>query len=67
MPLQERIDRHAKMLAHLMENDIDRWVATFLSALAETRQRPGVMDTLRHLFELGGLTGTADHRGNARQ
>jgi trehalose 6-phosphate synthase len=52
MPLQERIDRHAKMLAHIMENDIDRWVVTFLNALAEARQRPGVIDTLRNLFEL---------------
>jgi trehalose 6-phosphate synthase len=52
MPLHERIERHAKMLAHLMENDIDRWVESFLAALAEARQRPGVIDTLRHLFEL---------------
>jgi trehalose 6-phosphate synthase len=51
MPLRERIERHAQMLAHIMEHDINRWVETFLAALADARQRPGVLDTLRNLFE----------------
>jgi trehalose 6-phosphate synthase len=45
MPLEERKERHARMFAHLMTNDVDRWAERFLSALAESRQRPGA---LRH-------------------
>jgi trehalose 6-phosphate synthase len=51
MPLQERVERHAQMLAHIMDHDINRWVETFLAALSDARQRPGVLDTLRNLFE----------------
>jgi len=45
MPLEERKERHAQMLAHLVTNDVDRWAERFLSALAESRQRTGA---LRH-------------------
>jgi trehalose 6-phosphate synthase len=41
MPLAERKERHARMFAHLLTNDVDRWAELFLSALAEARQRPG--------------------------
>ncbi len=49
MPLEERQARHRRMLAHLMANDIDRWAESFLSALADTRQRPGFLEALRDL------------------
>jgi trehalose 6-phosphate synthase len=38
------------MFAHLSENDIARWADRFLSALAESRRRPGLLDGIRHLF-----------------
>ena len=53
MPLEERIERHTRMFARVLANDIDNWVETFLSALEQPRPRPGVLGTLRHLFELG--------------
>jgi trehalose 6-phosphate synthase len=43
MPLEERKERHARMFAHLVTNDVDRWAEQFLSALAESRQRPGAL------------------------
>jgi trehalose 6-phosphate synthase len=52
MPLAERLDRHRRMFTRLVENDIDRWAERFLSALAECRQRPGILDSLRQFFAL---------------
>jgi trehalose 6-phosphate synthase len=52
MPLSERQERHWRMFARLAENDIDRWAARFLSALAESRQRPGILESLRQFFTL---------------
>jgi hypothetical protein len=31
------------MFAHLVTNNVDRWADQFLSALAESRQRPGAL------------------------
>jgi trehalose 6-phosphate synthase len=42
MPLEERKERHARMFGHLITNDVDRWAELFLSALAESRQRPAL-------------------------
>jgi trehalose 6-phosphate synthase len=50
MPLDERRKRHAPMLAHLLAHDVEHWADTFLSALAETRQRPGLIEGLRAIF-----------------
>jgi trehalose 6-phosphate synthase len=50
MPLSERRERHQTMYRQLAENDVDRWAGRFLSALAETRQRPGILDSLRQFF-----------------
>jgi trehalose 6-phosphate synthase len=47
MPLFERRERHRPMLEHLMVHDIDLWAEDYLSALAETRQRPSLMSELR--------------------
>jgi trehalose 6-phosphate synthase len=50
MPLEERIDRHARMLEHLAANDIDRWAERFLASLGEAKERPGLLKGLRSLF-----------------
>jgi trehalose 6-phosphate synthase len=50
MPLEERRERHAPMLAYLLEHDVERWSEGFLSALGETRQRPGLLESLRAMF-----------------
>ena len=50
MPLAERRERHAPMLAHLLENNVDKWAEAFLSALGESRQRPSLIDGLRSIF-----------------
>ena len=50
MPRDERRERHAPMLAHLMDHDVENWSDSFLSALGETRQRPGLMEGLRAMF-----------------
>ncbi|MGO9025858.1 MAG: alpha,alpha-trehalose-phosphate synthase (UDP-forming) [Beijerinckiaceae bacterium] len=50
MPLEERQRRHAPMLAHLLKHDVDHWAEDFLSTLGDTRQRPGLLESLRGLF-----------------
>jgi trehalose 6-phosphate synthase len=50
MPLIERRERHGPMLAHLLEHDVEHWAEAFLSTLAETRQRPGLIEGLRAIF-----------------
>jgi len=58
MPHDERKERHARMFAHLATNDVDRWAELFLSALAESHQRPGFLSG-REQFSASriGLTG----------
>ena len=50
MPLAERRERHRSMYQQLTHNDVDRWAAQFLNALAESRQRPRILDSLRQFF-----------------
>jgi trehalose 6-phosphate synthase len=50
MPLAERRERHGRMLAHLLDHDIDRWAEAYLSALREARERPGILSGLRRVF-----------------
>ena len=58
MPLEERKERHARMFAHLLTNDVDRWAERFLSALTEARHRPGILSGSRQFFASPiGLTG----------
>jgi trehalose 6-phosphate synthase len=52
LPLAERQERHRRMFTRLLENDIDHWAGRFLSALAESRQRPRILDSLRQFFTL---------------
>ncbi len=53
MPVSERCRRHAPMLEHLLQADIGRWAENYIAALAETHQRPGLLEGLRAL--LGAL------------
>jgi trehalose 6-phosphate synthase len=50
MPLSERRERHGPMLKHLLVHDIERWAEDYLTALAETRQRPSLISELRAFF-----------------
>ncbi|MFI5012786.1 MAG: alpha,alpha-trehalose-phosphate synthase (UDP-forming) [Hyphomicrobiales bacterium] len=50
MPIEERRARHKRMFEHLAKNDIEHWARTYLTMLADTRQRPSLLDGLRTLF-----------------
>jgi len=50
MPSAGRRERHRLMNQLLVENAVDRWAGRFLSALAESRQRPRILDSLRQFF-----------------
>jgi trehalose 6-phosphate synthase len=52
LPLAERQQRYRRMFSRLLKNDIDHWAERFLSALAESRQRPRILDSLRQFFTL---------------
>ena len=47
MPLAERRERHSPMLEHLLVHNVELWAESYLSALAETRQRPSLMSDFR--------------------
>ncbi len=51
MPLEERRERHAPMLAHLLKNDIRKWAKTYLSALIEGPSPRGLLRGIRSLFK----------------
>jgi trehalose 6-phosphate synthase len=61
MPREERRERHAPMLEYLRENDIRRWADDYLMALGETRQRPGILGSLRAFF------GASEQRSDVRR
>ena len=50
MPLEERRERHAPMIAHLLKNDIKKWAKTYLSELGEPPPR-GLLGGIRSLFK----------------
>ncbi|THD43553.1 MAG: alpha,alpha-trehalose-phosphate synthase (UDP-forming) [Bradyrhizobium sp.] len=50
MPIEERRERHAPMLAYLMENDIRHWADTYLAALTDSWPRLSILDGLRAFF-----------------
>ena len=50
MPVDERRERHAPMLAHLQDFDITRWAEDYLSALVEGRGSRSLFDSLRTFF-----------------
>ena len=51
MSEDERRERHAPMLAHLLDNDIRRWAEAYLSALGENNTAGrSLLDSLRAFF-----------------
>ena len=50
MPLAERKERHARMLARITEHDIHWWAQQFLSRLAESQSKPSLIEGLRNLL-----------------
>ena len=61
MPLDERRERHAPMLAHLLKNDIGRWARSYTSTLVDGRTRRGLLGVLRAFLK----PSTAQTRGGA--
>ncbi len=51
MPVEERRERHAPMVAHLLKNDIDKWAKTYLSTLIDGPRQRGLLGGLRSLFK----------------
>jgi trehalose 6-phosphate synthase len=51
MPRQERRERHAPMLAHLLKNDIKRWSRSYTSALVDGKTGRGLLEVVRALLK----------------
>ena len=51
MPLEERRERHAPMIAHLLKNDIDKWAKTYLSTLIDGPRQRSLFGGIRSLFK----------------
>ena len=51
MPREERRERHAPMLAHLLKNDIKRWSRSYTSTLVARRNGRSLLGVMRHLFK----------------
>ena len=51
MRLDERCERHAPMLAHLLKNDIKRWSRSYTSTLVNGGTRRGVLGAVRALLK----------------
>ena len=50
MPLAERRERHARMLATITKHDIDWWAQRFLTQLSEARGKGSLIENLRNLL-----------------
>ena len=51
MPLEERRERHAPMIAHLWRNDIKRWSRSYTSTLVDRRVDRGLLGVIRDLLK----------------
>jgi trehalose 6-phosphate synthase len=51
MPREERRERHAPMLAHLLKNDIKRWSRSYTSTLVARRNGRSWLGAMRHLLK----------------
>jgi trehalose 6-phosphate synthase len=51
MSREERRERHAPMLAHLLKNDIKRWSRSYASALVDGKTGRGFLDVVRALLK----------------
>jgi trehalose 6-phosphate synthase len=50
MPLEERRERHAPMLDHLLENDIKKWAEDYLATLVGAQPARSLLAGIRALF-----------------
>ena len=50
MPPEERRERHAPMLAHLLQNDIKKWAKSYLSTLVDGPTKHTLLSGIRTLF-----------------
>jgi trehalose 6-phosphate synthase len=57
MPLEERRERHAPMLEHLMENDVRKWAEDYLAALVEGAPTRRLLEGIRALFGVSSENG----------
>ncbi len=57
MPLEERRERHAPMLADLLEYDIKKWAEDYLSTLVEGAPGRRLLEGIRALFGVSSLNG----------
>jgi len=64
MPKDERVARHAPMLAHLMKHDIQRWANDYLVRLVDGSSGRGLLDSIRSLFR--GAPAESTYRTAAR-
>ena len=53
MPLEERQERHAPMLAHLLQDDIKKWAKSYLSALAGGLPKHSLLGGIWSLLSAG--------------
>ena len=51
MPLEERRERHAPMVAHLLKNDIKRWSRSYTSTLVDRRNGRSLLGVIGHLLK----------------
>jgi len=51
MPLDERRERHAPMLAHLLKNDIQKWARSYLATLVNGSPARRLIEGIRSLFK----------------
>ena len=52
MPIEERRERHAPMLEHLLKYDIQKWAKSYLSALVDGAPNRSIIDGIRSLFKV---------------
>jgi trehalose 6-phosphate synthase len=50
MPLEERRERHAPMLQHLLDNDIKKWAEEYLATLVGGQPPRSLIEGIRALF-----------------
>ena len=50
MPLEERRERHSRMMKRIEANDVDHWAAHYLDVLSETRKKRDLLGGIRSLF-----------------
>jgi len=51
MPLDERRERHAPMLAHLLKNDTKQWARSYTSTLVDGKTGRGLLGVLRSFLK----------------